>query len=40
MIEEKILELQAKKKELAKMVLDDASQAMNITKQDLLNLLD
>jgi SNF2 family DNA or RNA helicase len=39
-VEEKILELQAKKKELAKMVLDDASQAMNITKQDLLNLLD
>jgi SNF2 family DNA or RNA helicase len=38
-IEEKILALQEKKKELARAVLDEGGAALNLTRQDLMDLL-
>jgi SNF2 family DNA or RNA helicase len=38
-IEEKILELQESKKDLARAVLEEGSAALNLTRQDILNLL-
>jgi SNF2 family DNA or RNA helicase len=38
-IEEKIIELQNHKKDLAKSVLEDGSAALSLTRQDILNLL-